>query len=174
MVYQSQFWLIVPYFLIFWKEQYSGEHVFFHRFVPVFGTVGPSFSCEIRVACRISGASSEIESCSLYAFSLAKTWPGKWYGKKQSMEIAEKDEGENEKKSGKEKRDRSTSSYTVQPLRSMNQHGRMSHKIKNEIKGNSSARCVWKFLLLCCFVKISFLLIVCRFSFLFYYNFKNP
>lgn len=57
------------------------------------------FSLEIRVACRISGASSEIESCSLYAFSRTTTRGGgggrHGYGKRKKKTIdGEKNEDE--------------------------------------------------------------------------------
>lgn len=102
------------------------------------------FSLEIRVACRISGASSEIESCcSLYAFSRAATTTTTrvWYGrekgeeKKQSMEMEKNEDGKERKTS--EEGDQESQCIVVRHVVGdrwtsdrWTQRGGMSHKIK--------------------------------------------
>ena len=143
------------------------ELVFFHRFVPGFfsAQLGPlSLSCEIRVACRISGCIlREIESCSLYASSRANTGQGNGMGgKKQSMEIAGKDGGWKWKKEKKKEK----SGSEKEAKGSWYKRDRIRREIKNRMRETSSAKFIFSALSV-------FLLIVSRFrvsSFFFFFT----
>lgn len=84
--------LIIFRLFSFLSPIYSWKiRIFFSYLLRFSARLRQIFSLEIRVACRISGASSEIESCSLYAFSRTTTRGGGGTGmekgkKKQSME----------------------------------------------------------------------------------------
>lgn len=86
--------LIISRLFSFLSPIYSWKiRIFFSYLLRFSARLRQIFSLEIRVACRISGASSEIESCSLYAFSRTTTRGGGGGGtgmekgkKKQSME----------------------------------------------------------------------------------------
>lgn len=149
--------LIISRLFSFLSPIYSWKiRIFFSYLLRFSARLRQIFSLEIRVACRISGPSSEIESCSLYAFSRTTTRGGR--GEARVWKKEKKNNRWRKKWGWKSVGgDWSVSSFTTWLWRPMldrwiHRWG-MSHKIKikNKTRGeiHIRERCIWKLFFPC-------------------------